>query len=81
MQDFVACGEECVQDAAFFQKFEVQLFDFFWLELQKHVRSFLVKHMNMVVRHSDFVNKKVEIYDRLTSPALRCADLVATTWG
>ena len=35
--------------------------------------------MNMVVRRSDFVNKKVELYDRLTSPALWCADLVATT--
>ena len=62
-----------------FQKFEVHLFDSFWFELQKHVRSCVVKHMDMVVRRSDFVNKKVELYDRLTSPALRCADLVATT--
>ena len=35
--------------------------------------------MDMVVRRTDFVNKKVELYDRLTSPAFRRADLVATT--
>ena len=79
VQDVVAYGEECVRDAVFFKKFEVHLFDLFWFELQKHVRSRVVKHMDMVVRRSDFVNKKVELYDRLTSPALRCANLVATT--